>query len=598
MTTPHSKRAPTPTNGEKANGVVESPVAPGVAIYARVSSDDQVKNTSLADQLDRCRQEVARRGWVLVAEFVEEGVSGTLLNRPALDRLLARAREGGVDVVLVAKLDRFSRDELTRLLIEREFRECGVRRLALDVPFETEDTPESEMFSGLLGNFAQYERKRIIERMARGAHRSAAERGGWPTSRTPFGYRHVESGKDSRLVIDEDEARIARLATELLVDHGLTTGEICRQLNHLGYRTPYGSDWAHQNLARKLRSRGLRGEFAWGKVECGVATGRYGEAKAVQAEPILSEEQWQAVQDALARRAYGVKKPNHPYPLSGRLICVCGEPFGGVWRNDRDLRQYRCRAARWTATTAPRCKAHRIEAGWIEQVVWSRLVALLSRPEELLACVGDYLGLRAGQVQVEREEMAELEARIYRLERALTRATKAGLLADNPGALQQAAAELERDLGEARRLKAEREAWQTEAAAEAQRMNDLCALAEAAARELPRMTLPEMTDMLAMLDVRVTIVEEPPARPPRGGSLGDRRPWRPAVHIEGRIPQTQLLDRLLAGDHPSRPETDTSAVDPVGNPGVHDAGHIGVVSSVRVGNPQTHDAPPGAPRRR
>jgi DNA invertase Pin-like site-specific DNA recombinase len=526
-----------------------------------VSSEDQVKNTSLGDQLDRCRTEAAGRGWLVVDEFVEEGVSGTLLNRPALDRLLVQCRDGRVDVVMVAKLDRFSRDELTRLMIEREFRECGVRRVALDLPFEASDTPESEMFSGLLGNFAQYERKRIIERMARGAHRSAAERGGWPTSRTPFGYRHVQPGQDSRLVIDEGEAQIARLAVKLLLERGMSTGEICRRLNDLGHRAPYGGQWTHQNLVRKLASRGLRGEFAWGKVERGVATGKYGEAKQVTAEPILTEEQWQAVQQALARTAYGTKRPDHVYPLSGRLFCVCGEPFGGVWRHDRDLRQYRCRAAKWTATSAPRCRAHRIETGWVEQQVWSQVVGLLSKPEELISCVGDYLGVRAGQLRVQREELAAVQARISRLERALTRATKDNLMADNPAPLQLAIAEITQELTQARQLKADQESWRTEAAAESKRMRDLSALAEAAAQTLPEANLDEMTEILALLNVRVTVLDEPPNRPPRGGALGDRRPWRPQLHIQGCLPHTQLLNRLLPG------------------------------------YPDAHDARPGAPRR-
>jgi site-specific DNA recombinase len=533
-----------------------------VAIYVRVSSEEQVKNTSLGDQLDRCRTEATRRGWRIVGEFVEEGVSGTLLNRPALDRLLVQCRDGRFDVVMVAKLDRFSRDELTRLMIERELRECGVRRVALDLPFEASDTPESEMFSGLLGNFAQYERKRIIERMARGAHRSAAERGGWPTSRTPFGYRHVHPGQDSRLVIDEGEAETARLAVELLLDRGMSTGEICRHLNGLGHRTPYGRQWMHQNLVRKLTSRGLRGEFAWGKVERGVATGKYGEAKQVRAEPILSEEQWQAVQQALARTAYGTKRPDHIYPLSGRLMCDCGEPFGGVWRHDRDLRQYRCRAAKWTSTSAPRCRAHRIEAEWVEQQVWFQVVDLLSKPQALLSCVSDYLGVREGQQRIERTELAAVEARISRLERALTRATKESLMADDSGPLQLAIAEITQELAEARKLKADQESWQSEAVTESRRMRDLSALAEIAAQTLPDANLEEMMGILTLLDIRVAVLDDPPDRPPRGGSHGDRRPWRPQLHIQGCLPHTQLLNRLLAG------------------------------------NPDAYDAPPVAPRRR
>jgi hypothetical protein len=256
-------------------------------------------------------------------------------------------------------------------------------------------------------------------------------------------------------------------------------------------------------------------------------------------------------------------------PLSGRLFCVCEEPFGGVWRHDRDLRQYRCRAAKWTATSAPRCRAHRIEASWVEQQVWSQVVELLSKPEELLYCVGDYLGVRAGQLRVEREELAAVEARISRLERALTRATKDSLMADNPAPLQIATAEITQELARARRLKADQESWRSEAAAESRRMRDLSALAEAAARMLPDADLEEMTEILALLDVRVTVLDEPPDRPPRGGALGDRRPWRPQLHIQGCLPHTQLLNRLLPG-----------------NPDAHDARVMGVWvtdESVRFG---------------
>lgn len=552
-TTQHARRTSQQTkanNGPHEN--TNHAASQRVAIYARVSSEDQVKNTSLDDQVDRCRDECGRRGWEVKDEFVEEGVSGTLLNRPALDRLLARCRDGDIDIVMVAKLDRFSRDELTRLMIEREFRECQVRRLALDVPFENGDTPESEMFSGLLGNFAQYERKRIIERMARGAHRSAAERGGWPCSRTPFGYRHAKPGHDSRLIIDEDEAHVIRLAVEMLVDRRMSTGEICRHLNDLGHRTPYGSSWTHQNLARKLASRGLRGEFSWGKTDRGVATGKYGAAKQVRSEPILTEERWLAVQAALTRKAYGSKRPSHAYPLSGRLICVCEQPFGGVWRHDRDLRQYRCRAAKWTSTSAPRCRAHRIEAEWLERQVWNQVIDLLSKPNELLECAADYLDVRTDQVRVEREEIATLEAHISRLERALTRATKESLLADDSAPVRRAVAEISEELRDAQQLKNDRESSRAKAATESQRLRDVSALAKAAARVLPQATLDEMAEILAVLDVRVKVAEPPPDRPPRGGALGDRRPWRPQLHITGSVPHAQLLDRLLPGNPPGR----------------------------------------------
>ena len=79
------------------------------AIYARVSTDEQVDGTSLGTQLSRSRAYAAAHGWEIAGEYVDEGVSGARATRPALDRMMAEARRGRFGVVVVAKLDRFGR---------------------------------------------------------------------------------------------------------------------------------------------------------------------------------------------------------------------------------------------------------------------------------------------------------------------------------------------------------------------------------------------------------------------------------------------------------------------------------------------------------
>jgi hypothetical protein len=78
-------------------------------IYARVSTDDQIKGTSLHGQVVRCRTAAATGGWNVVGEFVDEGVSGALSRRPQLDAIVRLVEDQPVDVVAITKLDRIAR---------------------------------------------------------------------------------------------------------------------------------------------------------------------------------------------------------------------------------------------------------------------------------------------------------------------------------------------------------------------------------------------------------------------------------------------------------------------------------------------------------
>ena len=78
---------------------------PRVALYARVSTDDQ--NPDL--QVEELRRLSEQRGWRVVGEYVDHGISGVKESRPALDRLLADAQAGELDLVAVWKLDRLGR---------------------------------------------------------------------------------------------------------------------------------------------------------------------------------------------------------------------------------------------------------------------------------------------------------------------------------------------------------------------------------------------------------------------------------------------------------------------------------------------------------
>jgi DNA invertase Pin-like site-specific DNA recombinase len=142
-----------------------------IALYARVSTTDQ--NADL--QLVELRRYAAARGWVVAAEFVDRGVSGAVVSRPALDQLWATARRRDVDGVVVWRFDRLSRSvsDLVRSL--EEFRALGVAFVSIHEQIDT-NSPTGRVVFAVVAAMAEFEREILRERVKAGLSR-ARERG-------------------------------------------------------------------------------------------------------------------------------------------------------------------------------------------------------------------------------------------------------------------------------------------------------------------------------------------------------------------------------------------------------------------------------------
>ena len=269
------------------------------ATYARVSTQEQADTgTSLDTQRDRTRAYVDAQGWELVAEYVDEGVSGAADRRPDLDRLMGECRDGNVDVIVVAKLDRFTRSSrhLANAMAELEDLGVGFASLAESVD---STTASGRMFRTLLGAFAEFERERITERMMEG-HRRIIEAGGWTGGPPPFGYRAVSSGTMKKLALDDGgEAETVRLAVSMVVDQGCSAYEAAKRLNALGKGPRRAARWSHQNLRRVLLDETIAGRWKWGKQSDRVET------VTVPIPPIIDVDRFDDLQRVLALTATG-----------------------------------------------------------------------------------------------------------------------------------------------------------------------------------------------------------------------------------------------------------------------------------------------------
>lgn len=134
------------------------------AIYARVSTHNG-QNPEM--QLDEVREFCRRRGWKIVGEFVDEGISGSKEHRPALDSLLSDCRKRLVDAVVVYRYDRFARSLRQLVNALEEFRALGIDFVSLHEGVDT-STPNGRLVFGIFASIAEFERELIRDRVRSG----------------------------------------------------------------------------------------------------------------------------------------------------------------------------------------------------------------------------------------------------------------------------------------------------------------------------------------------------------------------------------------------------------------------------------------------
>ncbi|NCC15816.1 MAG: recombinase family protein [Clostridia bacterium] len=170
--------------------------------YIRVSTDNQLENYSIDEQVDRLTAYCKAKDWVLVKIYTDGGFSGGNTNRPALRQMLEDIKKVDVDAVIVYKLDRLSRSQKdTLMLIEDVFLSSDVDFISINENFDT-STPFGRAMIGILSVFAQLEKDQITERFTMG--RIGRGKAGYfhGGGNAPHGYDYV----NGKLIVNEYEA--------------------------------------------------------------------------------------------------------------------------------------------------------------------------------------------------------------------------------------------------------------------------------------------------------------------------------------------------------------------------------------------------------
>jgi DNA invertase Pin-like site-specific DNA recombinase len=213
------------------------------AIYARVSSERQRQDQTIASQTVGLRELAAERGLLVTEDLVfeDEGFSGASLQRPALERLRDRAAEGAFEILLCHAPDRLARRYAYQVLLLEEFARVGVEVCFAKEP-ERGGTPEDELLRQFQGMIAEYERAQIRERTRRGKLHRARTGHQAVLSCAPYGYRYVKKSEhsDGFWEIDPVQAEVVREVFERYINDAVSIGELARWLSERGIPTRTG----------------------------------------------------------------------------------------------------------------------------------------------------------------------------------------------------------------------------------------------------------------------------------------------------------------------------------------------------------------------
>ena len=224
-------------------------------IYTRTSSPGQQQGYSIDEQVRQCWQRCSSLGWTVSHIFRDEAVSGSDTDREMFQKMLSRAEAGWFDVIVVWKLDRFSRSLMHAVQLEQKLRSWGVGLHSVTEHIDT-TTPTGRFNFRNISSASELERDLIKQRTQMGMIGLAANHQ-WPNDTPPLGYRKCE---DSTLEIIPAEADLVRT----IFDRYLrlrSMPDVATELESQSYPECRQLEWTPDRVGKILKNELYIGEY-------------------------------------------------------------------------------------------------------------------------------------------------------------------------------------------------------------------------------------------------------------------------------------------------------------------------------------------------
>ena len=286
------------------------------AFYGRTSSDQQDVENSIAGQRSAAEEFVRRLGGIIVAEYIDEGKSGRVADRPGFQKMI----EDGTlpnpryDATVAWKINRYARNLRDAVYYWELLEEHGIQVYSVNESFMAD--PTGKLMRNVIASIDQFFSDSMGSDIRRGM-KEAVERGFWIGYPPPIGYKVVKipvgdpdgSGKQrtkQKLELDTPQDALVRHVFDLALKD-LTVLDIARKVTDEGYLTKAGKKFTRNKIHRILTNRNYTGFVVW---NIDPETGEPEARSKQQAHPeIISEAEFDKVQQKLKSRAPNVRNP-------------------------------------------------------------------------------------------------------------------------------------------------------------------------------------------------------------------------------------------------------------------------------------------------
>lgn len=306
-------------------------------IYARFSSDNQ-REESIDAQVRAAEDYAKRNNLQIVKVYVDKAKSATTDKRPQFQEMIAESGKDIFDVIIVHKLDRFSRDKYDSTMYKRKLKQNGIRLFS--VTENLDGSPESVILESMLEGMAEYFSRNLAREVMKGMKENALQckhTGGIP----PLGYNVDPVTK--KYVINEIEANAVKMIFQLYLD-GYGYHRIIDELNSRCYKTKLGKPFGKNSIHDILANEKYSGTYIYNRTISKNMDGKRNNHGTRDEEniiripggmpAIIEIEAFRQVREKMKKNKHqpGAYKAKETYLLSG--LIVCGECL------EREKREY------------------------------------------------------------------------------------------------------------------------------------------------------------------------------------------------------------------------------------------------------------------
>ncbi|EIF2808097.1 recombinase family protein [Clostridium perfringens] len=405
-----------------------------IAIYCRVSTEEQSENGYSIDEQERLLEEWCKKmGYVIYKCYSDRGISGkNIKDRPALKELLSDAKAGKFDMVISWKINRVSRKLEDVLKIVNLLEKNNITFKSYSEPFET-DTPAGRMQFQMMALIGEFERGTIAQNVKMGMI-AKAKSGNWCGGRV-LGYDLVpnnspeeEKKGKNKLEINEKEAEIVRfIFNEYSKGKGYKA--ITNKMNKLGYKTKKGNNFSVGSIRDILTNPVYIGEIRYNvRQNWSEKRRRNINPNPIRVkgkhEAIIDRELWDKVQLILeSKKGKPSRIYDGEYPLTGILRCPkCGAGMV-ISRTTNTLADgtkkriaYYC-CGNWKNKGTSVCNSNTIRVDKANEHVFKKIEELVSNEAMIKAVVKNINKERKDKVKPAKRLLGDIDKEIEKLDK-------------------------------------------------------------------------------------------------------------------------------------------------------------------------------------